>query len=166
MHYSLTSCQLYFLVPLSSFLAHLLALSNWLWSWSWFSTTHTHKHTHTPGRHTTKKSGLVRPPHQLLKGMVLLPQVIVNLLRELQILLLLWWQLKVSWLFLQLPVAEHILSSLVQNICSYICATRYFAAVSFIQVWVGRKAKTVGQDRMGRAGSEIHVKDSGRCRLG
>ena len=27
MHYSLTSCQLYFLVPLSSFLAHLLALS-------------------------------------------------------------------------------------------------------------------------------------------
>ena len=25
MHYSLTSCQLYFLVPLSSFLAHLLA---------------------------------------------------------------------------------------------------------------------------------------------
>ena len=28
MHYSLTSCQLYFLVPLSSFLAHLLALSN------------------------------------------------------------------------------------------------------------------------------------------
>ena len=30
MHYSLTSCQLYFLVPLSSFLAHLLALYiNW-----------------------------------------------------------------------------------------------------------------------------------------
>ena len=28
MHYSLTSCQLYFLVPLSSFLAHLLALSH------------------------------------------------------------------------------------------------------------------------------------------
>ena len=27
MHYSLTSCQFYFLVPLSSFLAHLLALS-------------------------------------------------------------------------------------------------------------------------------------------
>ena len=28
MYYSLTSCQLYFLVPLSSFLAHLLALSH------------------------------------------------------------------------------------------------------------------------------------------
>ena len=28
MHYSLTSCQLYFPVPLSSFLAHLLALSH------------------------------------------------------------------------------------------------------------------------------------------
>ena len=28
MHYSLTSCQLYFLVPLSSFLAHLLAISH------------------------------------------------------------------------------------------------------------------------------------------
>ena len=28
MHYSLTSCQLYFLVTLSSFLAHLLALSH------------------------------------------------------------------------------------------------------------------------------------------
>ena len=28
MHYSLTSCQLYFLVPLSSFPAHLLALSH------------------------------------------------------------------------------------------------------------------------------------------
>ena len=27
-HYSLTSCQLHFLVPLSSFLAHLLALSH------------------------------------------------------------------------------------------------------------------------------------------
>ena len=32
MHYSLTSCQLYFLVPLSSFLAHLLALSHILLS--------------------------------------------------------------------------------------------------------------------------------------
>ena len=28
MHYSLASCQLYFLVPLSSFLAHLLAISH------------------------------------------------------------------------------------------------------------------------------------------
>ena len=30
MHYSLASCQLYFLVPLSSFLAHLLAYSHYI----------------------------------------------------------------------------------------------------------------------------------------
>ena len=34
MHYLLTSCQLYFLVPLSSFLAHLLALSHFT-NWGW-----------------------------------------------------------------------------------------------------------------------------------
>ena len=86
--------------------------------------THTHKHTHTPGGHTTKKSGLVRSPQQLLYGMVLLPQVIVDLLSEVQILLLLWWQLKIRWLFLQLPVAEHVLSRLIQNVCSYVCVNK------------------------------------------
>ena len=41
MHYSHTSCLLYFLVPLSSFLAQLLALSQCL---------HTHTHTHVRQR--------------------------------------------------------------------------------------------------------------------
>jgi hypothetical protein len=68
------------------------------------------------------------PPKQFLNGVVFLPQIVVDLLSKVQVLLLFGRQFKVRWVLLQLAKTEHIFPRLVQNVGS--------------DVWRGKKKKS------------------------